>query len=121
RGTVYLPKGRRGRIFQNLSLLCGWHPRHYLGCRRADGNDPEEICRSGAPDMDVSRLNLDSPMAPECSSEVQRYLTYDELSKITGISLSTLRRRVKDGSIPCIQPGGPRTRVVFPLDVLDRS
>jgi excisionase family DNA binding protein len=47
-------------------------------------------------------------------------LTYTELSELTGISQSTLRRRVKQGTIPFLQPGGPRTRVVFPIDVIDR-
>lgn len=50
----------------------------------------------------------------------RRYLTYEELSALTGLSLSTLRRRVLDGTIPFFQPGGPRTRVVFPADVVDR-
>jgi excisionase family DNA binding protein len=49
-----------------------------------------------------------------------RVLTYEELSGLTGISISTLRRRVADGSIPYLQPGGPRTRVAFPIDILER-
>jgi excisionase family DNA binding protein len=48
------------------------------------------------------------------------YLTYDELHVKTGLSLSTLRRRVKEGRLPFFQPGGPRTRVVFPADVIER-
>ena len=49
-----------------------------------------------------------------------RYLTIQELRGLSGWSLSTIRRRVRDGSIPVIQPGGPRTRMLFPADVLDR-
>jgi hypothetical protein len=46
-------------------------------------------------------------------------LTYQDLHLKTGFSLSTLRRRVKEGRIPFFQPGGPRTRVVFPADVVE--
>jgi excisionase family DNA binding protein len=48
------------------------------------------------------------------------YLSYEELSAATGISTSTLRRRVRDGQLPFFQPGGHRTRVVFPADVVER-
>lgn len=50
----------------------------------------------------------------------QKYLTYEDLHAVTGISLSTLRRRVKAGQIPYFQPGGSRTRVAFPPDVVER-
>ena len=55
----------------------------------------------------------DRPPARTC-------LSYEELSVQTGLSLSTLRRRVKEGKLPCIQPGGRRTRIVFPVDVVER-
>jgi excisionase family DNA binding protein len=48
------------------------------------------------------------------------YLTYKALSAKTGISLSTLRRRVKEGKLQHCQPGGKRTRVIFPQDVVER-
>jgi excisionase family DNA binding protein len=48
-----------------------------------------------------------------------QYLSVAQLSKLSGISEVTLRRRIKDGSIPAIQPGGPRTRLVVRRDVLD--
>jgi hypothetical protein len=50
----------------------------------------------------------------------REYLSYSELSKLSGFSESTLSRRARDGAIQKIQPGGPRTRVVFRRDVLDQ-
>jgi excisionase family DNA binding protein len=67
-----------------------------------------------------------SPLADSPSNSIQKpggtpvYLTYEELSGLTGISQSTLRRRVKDGTLPFFQPGGRRTRVVFPADAVER-
>jgi excisionase family DNA binding protein len=43
-----------------------------------------------------------------------------ELCELSGLSESTIRRRVKDGSLPAFQPGGHRKRLLFPVDVLDR-
>lgn len=48
------------------------------------------------------------------------YITIYELSAIGGLSVSTLRRRVRDGSLPFIQLGGSRSRLLFRRDVLDR-
>jgi excisionase family DNA binding protein len=50
---------------------------------------------------------------PEC-------LSYEQLSARTQLSISTLRRRVKEGKIPFLQPGGPGTRIVFPADLVNR-
>jgi hypothetical protein len=47
------------------------------------------------------------------------YISITKLSAISGLSVSTLRRRVKDGSLPVIQPGGRRSRLLFRRDVLD--
>ena len=54
--------------------------------------------------------NCDNDDVPGTTSA---YLSYGELSARTGLSLSTLRRRVKDGSLPCIQLGGPRSREFY--------
>jgi excisionase family DNA binding protein len=61
---------------------------------------------------------VDNSPAPLLASRV--YLGYAEIAAQTGISLSTLRRRVKEGRLPFIQPGGRRTRIVFPADVIER-
>jgi excisionase family DNA binding protein len=62
----------------------------------------------------------DNPAVASTASFAPAYLTYEELSARTGISVSTLRRRVKDGKLPYFQPGGRRTRLVFPVDVVER-
>jgi excisionase family DNA binding protein len=48
------------------------------------------------------------------------YFTIRELSKVSRLSESTLRRRIEDGSLPVIQPGGHRTRMLFASDVLEK-
>lgn len=53
-------------------------------------------------------------------STEKKYLSLDELSAVSGLSASTLRRRVRDGTLPVIQPGGRRTRLLFRIDVLEK-
>ena len=45
-----------------------------------------------------------------------KLLSIKELRDRTGFSVSTLRRRVKDGTLAKFQPGGPRTRMAFHPD-----
>lgn len=71
----------------------------------------------GKANFPASQTTTTDSLAPEVP---RGYLTYEELSQQTGISVSTLRRRVSDGTIPFFQPGGPRTRIVFPLDAVER-
>jgi excisionase family DNA binding protein len=49
------------------------------------------------------------------------YLTIEELSAATTLSVSTLRRLMKKGSIVGHQPGGPRTRIVFRPDAIEQA
>lgn len=49
------------------------------------------------------------------------YLTIDELAAVTTLSVSTLRRLVKQGRLVGHQPGGPRHRVLFPPDAVERA
>lgn len=51
----------------------------------------------------------------------KRYLTLAELVLTSGLSASTIRRRVRDGSISAIQPGGHRTKLLFAADVLENE
>lgn len=46
-------------------------------------------------------------------------LTIKELQKATGLSISTLRRRVRDGAIAVIQLGGYRKKLLFAPTVVD--
>jgi excisionase family DNA binding protein len=50
-----------------------------------------------------------------------RYVTIEELSAATTLSVSTIRRLVKKGSIVGHQPGGPRTRIVFRPDAIEQA
>jgi hypothetical protein len=56
----------------------------------------------------------------DISRSSPRYLTYKQLSEQTGFSVSTLRRRKDEGNLPYFQAGGPRKRIVFPADVVER-
>lgn len=57
----------------------------------------------------------------EAHEILRSYLTLREFSVTTGLSESTLRRRVRDGSLPFVQPGGPGTRILFRADALERK
>lgn len=39
----------------------------------------------------------------------KRFVSPEEFCQLTGWSASTVRRRLKDGSLPAVQPGGRRT------------
>jgi excisionase family DNA binding protein len=50
----------------------------------------------------------------------RQWITVTELSTRVGVSVSTLRRWVRGGRLPAIQPGGPRGKLLFPADVVER-
>ena len=52
------------------------------------------------------------------TGEPRRFFSIAEFAELSGLSISTVRRRLRDGSLPIVQPGGPRTRVLVPADVL---
>jgi hypothetical protein len=41
-----------------------------------------------------------------------------EFAALSGLSLSSVWRRIADGSLPCDQPGGPRHRRLIPIFAL---
>ena len=41
-----------------------------------------------------------------------------EAAAILGVSVSTVRRRIRDGSLPCLQLGGRGHRICIPHDAL---
>jgi len=49
----------------------------------------------------------------------KQYLDIDELSALSGLSVSTLRRYVRQGKITALQPGGPGSRLLFRPDALE--
>jgi len=56
---------------------------------------------------------------PETSC--QGYLSVTEFSAASGLSDSTIRRRIKDGTFQVWQPGGPGTRVLLLVSLLRQA
>jgi len=56
-----------------------------------------------------------NPMAEE---QMPKFLLLQDVVNLTGLSESTVRRRVRDGSIKAVQPGGRRTRLLVDADSL---
>jgi len=55
------------------------------------------------------------------SPETQRkYVSPQEFSAISGLSLATVYRRLRDGSLPSIQLGPKKSRVLISLDAAER-
>jgi excisionase family DNA binding protein len=54
------------------------------------------------------------------SVEALRCVAIEELSGLLGVSVPTLRRWIRDGKLPARQPGGPGTRLLFPLAQISR-
>lgn len=52
------------------------------------------------------------------SESNQEYVSPIEFGKIAGLSLATVRRYVKEGRLPSLQPGGKRCRVLIPRSAL---
>jgi excisionase family DNA binding protein len=52
--------------------------------------------------------------------EALRCVTIEELSCLLGVSVPTLRRWIRDGKLNARQPGGPGTRLLFPLAQISR-
>lgn len=51
-------------------------------------------------------------------SQLTSYLTLKQFCQHTRLSVSTVRRRVKDGTIPVLQLGGRRKKLWFAPDAL---
>lgn len=49
---------------------------------------------------------------------VAEFLTPAEFAVAAGLSLATVRRRIREGSLPVFQPGGKRTAVRIPRSAL---
>lgn len=50
--------------------------------------------------------------------EPQQFVSIVEAANHLGLSTSTVRRRIRDGSFPSYQPGGPGTRVLMSLEAI---
>lgn len=54
-------------------------------------------------------------------SRANRFLSPAEFAELSGLSEATVRRRLKDGTIESVQPGGFRSRILIPIDALQRA
>lgn len=50
----------------------------------------------------------------------RHYLSLEEFCAHTGLSEATVRRLCRKGQLPFHQPGGPRTKLLFDPDALER-
>jgi hypothetical protein len=48
------------------------------------------------------------------------HVSPQEFSDQSGLSIASVRRYLRDGKLPFVQPGGPRGRVLIPTDALAR-
>lgn len=60
-------------------------------------------------------------MNKQHESESPRFVTIEQLSKISSFSVSQLRRLAREGKIPCYQPGGKGGKLLFPPDAIEQS
>lgn len=58
------------------------------------------------------------PPSPPASNAVGELLTVSEFVRVSGLSRATVFRRIRDGAIPIWQPGGHRTALRIPANVL---
>jgi excisionase family DNA binding protein len=59
----------------------------------------------------MSGLQLSQPSS-------KSFLSIEEVWQVTGLSVSTVRRYVKNKRLPFAQPGGPRSRILIPISAL---
>jgi hypothetical protein len=57
----------------------------------------------------------------DAGSGCRRFVSIEELSEATTLSISTLRRLFKRGLLVGYQPGGPRSRIIFPIDAIEKA
>jgi excisionase family DNA binding protein len=60
-------------------------------------------------------------MRDEKPTQRRKFLTIAELSAISGLSASTIRRLVRDDRIPFHQPSGKGGKLLFPPDAIERA
>jgi hypothetical protein len=52
-------------------------------------------------------------------AQPQRYLSPQEFSRFSGLSLATVHRYLRRGKVRYLQPAGPRGRILIPIDALE--
>lgn len=73
-----------------------------------------------------SRSNTCSTTQSACvesgmSDSLRVFVTPQEFAERSGLSMSSVRRYLADGRLPKSQPGGPRCRVLIPVDALQQT
>jgi len=48
----------------------------------------------------------------------RRFVFFEDVVRLTGLSASTIQRRIREGKIKASQPGGPRSRLLFDATTL---
>ena len=59
------------------------------------------------------------PTTKAAAKPDQGFLSPAEFAQLTGLSMATVRRYLRDGRVPKIQPGGARCRVLIPRAALE--
>lgn len=57
----------------------------------------------------------DESGSPDC-----QYVSPEEFTSLSGLSIATVRRYLAKGKLPKVQPGGPGCRVMIPRDALEQ-
>ena len=85
------------------------------GEKYAPKTEPSQTAnRQQASVAQPDRLNV-----ARLASPTAVFLSAHEFAARSGLSLSTIRRYLKNGRLPGVQPGGSRCRVLIPSDALD--
>ncbi|MFP4105889.1 MAG: helix-turn-helix domain-containing protein [Phycisphaerae bacterium] len=69
--------------------------------------------------MSECNNNLASPTVSK-TEPVNSYMSPEEFAAHSGLSQATVRRRIRDGSLPHVQPGGKGCRILIPVNALER-
>jgi len=60
-------------------------------------------------------------MAAQENNNARKYVSIEELSAGSGMSITQLRRLARAGRIPFFQPGGKGGKLLFPPDAIEKS
>jgi hypothetical protein len=62
-----------------------------------------------------------NPPTPAADDQSRRYLSPQEFSHLSGLSLATVHRYLRSGKLPYRQPGGRRGRILILADALEAA
>jgi hypothetical protein len=82
-----------------------------MDCGRAQVPPPKCAC----PPIEAGYESSESAQ----TTAIRKYASPQEFAKISGLSLATIHRRLKNNELPKWQPGGRGCRVLIPLDEIE--